>query len=109
MPYSALPGTGSSPRGSRSMRAALIGSVRSWGRAAAIRFPSTALFRSVRRPHGGVGATGVEPPGLLVGERGGLLDPDDRVDGGGGGEEVGDGEVLAGPLGLNAVQRDPLG
>src|SRR2546425_7425758 len=29
MPYSALPGTGSSPRGSRSRRVALIGSVRS--------------------------------------------------------------------------------
>src|SRR3989454_2067111 len=41
-------------------------------------FPYTTLFRSprehfVRRPHDGVGATGVEPPGLLVGERGGLL------------------------------------
>jgi len=59
----------------------------------------------VRRPHDRVGELGIEAFGFLVRQRGGLLDADDGVDERGEGRKPRDGEVAAGALGLDAVQR----
>src|SRR6266480_5359864 len=59
----------------------------------------------VSRPHDRVGELGVETSGLLVREGGGLLDPNDGVHERRERQELGDGEVLAGPLGLDPVER----
>ena len=59
----------------------------------------------VRRPHDRVGELGIEALGLPVRQRGGLLDVDNGVDERSQGRELGDGKVVAGALGLDAVQR----
>ena len=61
--------------------------------------------RLVRRAHDRVRERGIESPRFLMREGSGLLDPEDRVDKGGERGEVGDREVAARPLGLDAVQR----
>src|SRR5437879_4336760 len=60
---------------------------------------------SVRRLHDRGGGLRVETPGLLVHEGGGLLDPDDGVHERREGLQMGDGEILAGALGLDPVER----
>jgi len=59
----------------------------------------------VGRPHDRVGELRVETPGLFVHEGGGFLDPNDGVHERGEGQEMGDREILAGPLCLDAVER----
>ena len=56
-------------------------------------------------PDDGVGELGFEPAGLLVSERGGVLDPDDCIDEGGEWPKPGDGKVFRGAESLNTVER----
>ena len=53
----------------------------------------------------GVGQARLEPPGFLVGQGGGPLDPDHGVHEGGQRPEAGDREVLDGTQRLDAVER----
>src|SRR2546427_121541 len=75
-----------------------------------LRIPSNALPFARNAPehlrcraHDRVRERGVEPPRLLVGEGGGFLDQNDRVDEGGERSEVRDREVAARPLGLDPI------
>src|SRR5207245_5010143 len=64
-----------------------------------------ALLDLVGGADDGVGELRREAAGLFMGERGGLLDPDDRVHERRERPLAGDREVLSGPLGLDAVER----